>query len=309
VSAPLNPDGLVWQHFGRLLAHRLSNGLREAMLQNMHPELTAGVELQSTFFSDPLARGRRSIGPIMSVVYGGATAPDWGRLIRSFHGPIKGTDRYGRPYSALNPGTFFWAHATFFEDIITGRELTGFPLSEPDKQALYLESIDWYRLYGVSMKPVPPDWDAFKQYWEHMVTNVLEDTRPVREGFRMYRTAPAPTSVRLSARANALVGPYVLKPFVQTPLMKLMLWLTVGALGPVLRDRLCLDWTAFDELRYRAHLKLVHGLLLAIPDEAQYFPLARAARQHYRDTGTVAPIPLPAMDHVGAHDLEVESVS
>jgi uncharacterized protein (DUF2236 family) len=41
---PLDPDGLIWTHFGRLPAHRLTNGLREAMLQNMHPELAAGVE-------------------------------------------------------------------------------------------------------------------------------------------------------------------------------------------------------------------------------------------------------------------------
>ncbi|XES01203.1 oxygenase MpaB family protein [Streptomyces sp. S1D4-11] len=26
---------------------------------------------------------------------------------------IKGTDRHGRPYHALDPDTFFWAHATF----------------------------------------------------------------------------------------------------------------------------------------------------------------------------------------------------
>ncbi|MCW2755303.1 MAG: hypothetical protein JWQ32_2714 [Marmoricola sp.] len=293
MAAPLDPDGLIWRHFGRLPAHRLSNGLREAMLQNMHPELAAGVELQSRFFEDPLARGQRSIGPIMSVVYGGEASPDWGKLIRGFHGSIKGVDRYGRPYSALNPGTFFWAHATFVEDIVTGRQLTGFPLSDADKDALYRESIDWYRLYGVSMKPVPPDWDAFCEYWDHMITHVLEDTRTVREGFRMYRTAPAPSTTRLSARANAIVGPYLLRPLVQTPVMRLMLWLTVGALPPILRDRLCLDWTSSDELRYRAHLKAVHLLLLAIPDERQYFPLARSARQHYRDTGTVAPIGLP----------------
>ena len=66
LPAPLDPDGLVWEHFGRLPIFRLSNGLREAMLQNMHPELAAGVELQSNFFSDPLARGQRSIGPIMN---------------------------------------------------------------------------------------------------------------------------------------------------------------------------------------------------------------------------------------------------
>jgi uncharacterized protein (DUF2236 family) len=309
VSEPLNPEGLIWQHFGRLPAHRLSNGLREAMLQNMHPELAAGVELQSVFFEDPLARGRRSIGPIMSVVYGGEAAPDWGKLIRGFHGRIRGVDRFGRPYNALNPDTFFWAHATFFEDIVTGRELTGFPLSEADKQALYLESIDWYRLYGVSMKPVPPDWDAFQDYWDHMVCNVLEDTRPVREGFRMHRTAPAPSSERLSERANAMLGPYLLKPFVQTPLIRFMLWVTVGALPPVLRDRLCLDWTTSDELRYRAHLKAVHALLLVIPEERQYFPLARTARQHYRDTGTVASIPLPVTEHPSTAALAMESHS
>jgi uncharacterized protein (DUF2236 family) len=291
--SPLDPDGLLWEHFGRLPAHRLTNGLREAMLQNMHPELAAGVEQHSVFFEDPIARGQRSIGPIMSVVYGGETSHEWGKLIRRFHRSIKGIDKYGRPYRALNPHTFFWAHATFVEDIVTGRELTGFPLSEADKQALYEESIEWYRLFGVSMRPVPPDWDSFQEYWEHMIDHVLEDSRPVREGFRMHRTAPPPSLAMLSKQANAILGPYVLKPLLQAPAMRLMLWLTTASLPPVIRERLCLDWTTTDELRYRAHRKAVHALLLALPDELHYFPLAREARRTYRETGVVAPLPLP----------------
>ena len=55
--SPLDPEGLVWEHFGRLPIFRLSNGLREAMLQNMHPGLAAGVEHHSVFFEDPRARG------------------------------------------------------------------------------------------------------------------------------------------------------------------------------------------------------------------------------------------------------------
>ena len=296
---PLDPDGLLWEHFGRLPAHRLTNGLREAMLQNMHPELAAGVEHHSVFFEDPIARGQRSIGPIMSVVYGGQSSHEWGKLIRGFHRPIKGIDKYGRPYRALNPGTFFWAHATFVEDIITGRELTGFPLSETDKQALYLESIDWYRLFGVSMRPVPPDYDAFQEYWEHMINDVLEDARPIREGFRMHRTAPPPSLPKLPERANRALGAYVLKPVLQAPAMRATLWLTKGALPPVIRERLCLDWTTTDELRYRAHRKAVHALLVALPDELQYIPLARRARRTYRETGAVAPLPLPTIpvDH------------
>ncbi|MGC1803346.1 MAG: oxygenase MpaB family protein, partial [Mycobacterium sp.] len=103
LPAPLDPEGMVWEHFGRQPVFRLSNGLREAMLQNMHPGLAAGVEHHSVFFEDPRARGERSIGPIMSVVYGGPTSHEWGKLVRGFHGSVKGVDKYGRRYSALNP--------------------------------------------------------------------------------------------------------------------------------------------------------------------------------------------------------------
>jgi uncharacterized protein (DUF2236 family) len=61
----------------------------------------------------------------------------------------------------------------------------------------------------------------------------------------------------------------------------------------VIRERLCLEWTAVDELKYQAHRKAVHALLLALPDELQYFPLARQARRTYGATGEVAPLPLP----------------
>jgi uncharacterized protein (DUF2236 family) len=126
-----------------------------------------------------------------------------------------------------------------------------------------------------------------------MINNVLEDSRPVREGFHMYRTMPPPASKHLSDLANSVVGPLILKPFVQTPLVKLMLWITTGALPPVLRERLCLDWTRIDELRYRLHLKTVHEVIKGIPAQFQYFPLAREQRGHYQHTGTVAPIRLP----------------
>ena len=36
---PLDPDGLVWEHFGRLPVHRLSNGLREAMYRKTTEEI------------------------------------------------------------------------------------------------------------------------------------------------------------------------------------------------------------------------------------------------------------------------------
>jgi uncharacterized protein (DUF2236 family) len=103
---------------------------------------------------------------------------------------------------------------------------------------------------------------------------------------------PPPSSKYLSGRANTVVGPLILKPLVQTPLVRTILWITTGALPPVIRERLCLDWTGMDELRYRLHLKAVHAMIRGIPTHFQYFPLAREQRAHYHRTGTVAPIPL-----------------
>jgi uncharacterized protein (DUF2236 family) len=260
----------------------------------MHPGLAAGVEQHSVFFDDPLARLERSVWPIPSVVYAGETAPAWGRLIRSWHTSIRGVDKYGRRYSALNPDTFYWAHTTFLEHVITGREKLGFPMSETEKLEFYLDSIDWYRLYGVSMRPAPTDGDAFQEYWEHMVTHVLEDSRPVREGFRMHRTAPLPAlTIGGPPALRAALSRWPVKPLVQSPALHLMEWLTIGGLPDVLKERLCLDWTWHDELRYRAHLRAMHELFSAPPDDAQFLPIARRAIQHHGSAGNVAPIPLP----------------
>jgi uncharacterized protein (DUF2236 family) len=126
-----------------------------------------------------------------------------------------------------------------------------------------------------------------------MVNHVLEDSRPVREGFRMHRTAPPPSLPRLSDRANAVLGPSVLRPFLQAPAMRFMLWLTRASLPAVIRERLCLEWTTADELKYSAHRRAVHAFLVALPDELHYFPLARKARRIYRETGAAASLPLP----------------
>jgi uncharacterized protein (DUF2236 family) len=289
----LDPNGLVWENWGRFNGRNWVNGLRAPMLQNMHPGLAAGVEQHSVFFEDPLARLQRSIGPLMSVVYGGENAHEWGKLIRGFHTSIRGIDKYGRRYHALDPETYYWAHATMIEETITGRELLGIPLSEADKHEFYRESIDWYRLYGVSMRPVPTDYDAFQEYWEYTLEHVLEDSRPVREGFRMHRTAPPP-SLPLREPLGSAVARAIVKPLLQSPALRLIGWVTVGGFPPVIRERLCLDWTASDELRYRLYLKAVQKVYAALPEDAQFLPIARQARATYRDTGTVAPLALPA---------------
>ena len=44
-----------------------------------------------------------------------------------------------------------------------------------EKRQLFDEHVEWYRMYGMSMRPVPETWEDFQVYWDHMCRNVLED--------------------------------------------------------------------------------------------------------------------------------------
>ena len=109
---PLGPDSLTWKYFGDVRTGML--GVWIGAIQNMYPQLGAGVEDHSILLREPLQRVARSVYPIMGVVYDGDRAAQTGAQIRNYHRTIKGVDADGRRYHALNPETFYWAHATFF---------------------------------------------------------------------------------------------------------------------------------------------------------------------------------------------------
>jgi uncharacterized protein (DUF2236 family) len=65
--APLGPGSLTWKYFGDWRG--LLVGLWAGSMQNMHPELGAGVEEHSRFFEERWQRLFRSLYPIGGVVY------------------------------------------------------------------------------------------------------------------------------------------------------------------------------------------------------------------------------------------------
>lgn len=189
-AAPLGPGSLTWKYFadrrGILLAQRAG------VLQAMHPAIAAALLDHSDFFDNPIGRLARSSGPIVGVIYD-ENPSGTGAWVRDQHPSIKGADEKGRRYHALDPETFFWAHATFFEGMITAQELFGDrPLTRLEKERAYAESVTWYARYGVSMRPVPEDYAAFERYWARMFSQVLEPTRVARGSVRRVRGLPSP---------------------------------------------------------------------------------------------------------------------
>src|ERR1700730_6127283 len=201
-SAPLGPDSLTWKYFGDLRTGMM--GVWIGAIQNMYPELGAGVEEHSILLREPLQRVARSVYPIMGVVYDGSRAADTGEQIKQYHHTIKGVDATGRRYHALNPETFYWAHATFFMLVIKVAEYFCGGLTEAEKRQLFDEHVQWYRMYGMSMRPVPKSWEDFQEYWQRVCRDELEINQATLDIFQIRIPKP-----KLSDDAHAVWAPAV----------------------------------------------------------------------------------------------------
>lgn len=255
----------MWRYFGDWRGVLLS--LWAGSMQNMHPQLGAGVEEHSRFFDERWQRLYRSLYPIGGCVYDGPRAAETARTVRDYHRTITGVDRHGRPYSALNPDTFFWAHATFVLIPVLVCEHFGRPLTAAQKEQLYREGVQWWRLYGMSMRPVPPDWAAFEAYVERMCREELEVNKATLDVLDIARIAKPPT-LRLL--------PDPLWAVLRIPVTRGFVWLTTGLYPPVVRERLGLTWTRRDQLAFRLVGRAIAAGWSLVPFDRRMHPRARA---------------------------------
>lgn len=262
---PLGPDSLTWKYFGDWRG--MLQGVWAGSMQNMHPGLGAGVEEHSQFFDERWERLYRSLYPIAGVVFDGDRAQQTAEEVRGYHTRIKGIDKLGRRYHALDPDTFYWAHATFFMGTIVTAENFSGGLTEAQKRQLFTEHIQWYRLYGMSMRPVPETWEAFQEYWDHMSRNVLEDNKATRDVLDLSGLGKPPYMTWL---------PDPLWRLTRIPLARGFVWLTVGMYDQPVRDLLGYSWTSRDQKIHNAVGRTVNAVFRLVPWRYRYQPRARA---------------------------------
>jgi uncharacterized protein (DUF2236 family) len=242
-ALPLGPDSLVWKYFGENRMYLI--GPRPAVLQNMLAELGQGVLDHSTFFSDTAERLKRTIPPIFKTVYG-SEEDNAGTQVRDFHHDIKGDmpGPDGTPagrYHALDPETYYWAHATFVEQVIYFADTFVKRLSEAEKEQIFLESKTWYRRYGVSDRPQPATYAEFVQYWDRMLEEVAVPHKSARYGVGyVTKGFPCPKGV------HPVAWKIIAKVF--DPVAA---FITAGGLPPRARDLLGLPWTERQERNYQ----------------------------------------------------------
>lgn len=268
---PLGPDSLTWKYFGDTRTFLLA--LWAGSMQNMHPGLAAGVEEHSGFFDERWERLFRSVFPILGVVYDGPRAEQTAKQVRGYHRRVGGVDAKGRRYHALDPDTWFWAHATFLMVSVLLTDHFAHPLSDADKEQLYAEALQWYRLYGVSARAAPPDWVGFCEYWNHMCADVLEDTRAARDVLDVAHIEKPP-----------MLGlmPDFLWALVRFPVTRSAVWITVGLYPEPVRERLGYRWTVADQFLLDSVGRATGLAWRFVPPPLRYHPRARAGWRRAR---------------------------
>ncbi len=275
----LGPRSLLWRWAGD---NRLSfTGLSAGILQLMHPGLGAGVTQHSAFFTEPWDRIIRSIPEIVGVVYDGPSAEETGHRVRDYHRRIKGVDEQGRRYSALSPETFWWAHATFqFAAEQVADRFDTHRLHADEREQLYREGVEWYRRYGVSMRPVPRDRAQWQRVWDQRCAEDLEMTAAAERAVEM----------ALNEKVSGLPGlPWWSLPIqreVVTPIFRLT---AIGGLPAAVRHRFGIPWGTLEAAELRLLEIWVRETWRFMPRSLRWAPRAadgwrRAARARRADT-------------------------
>ncbi len=270
VRPRLGADSLVWKFYGD--SRGILGFQRLAGTENCIEQLGQAVLDHSVIFSDFLGRAKRTGPPVMKTVY--STEPEkWGgRTVRDFHKDIKGTISDGSRYHALNPELFYWAHATFVDQVlfITDtfiRRLSYARRCRSSRRARSGTSSTVSATAG-SRRPMRSSSPTGTTCWTDSSPHktIVYATGYIRQGLPRPKKIPAPVWKVLSAPLNA---------FIRTVIVG-------GTLPQQMRDVCGLEWNDKKEKnfqRFAAFMRAINPLFNKLPLKTLYVPWAYEAWQ------------------------------
>ncbi len=292
--APVASNSMLWRYLGDW--RYMLAASRWGALQAMDPAFGAASLQHSAIFTEPLDRLMRSMPPIYGIVYDGASTGETTRWLLSQHLGVKGTDHNGKRYHALNPETFYWAHATFVDCLVEVIDKFDHRMSHTEKEQLYQESKQWWAQYGIAKQDEPQTWDEFRTYFDDFVERVLERTEGFDRGMEIAgdpRSAPqhfmpqpiywlfAPTATRFGT------------------------FLMVGLLPEQVRTLAGYSWSPWQERSFSTVAAMIRTVWPWLPRRVRYVARARSAFD--RDNAWPARFNQPAVDSSSRLDRRPET--
>lgn len=271
---PFGPDSLMWQDFGSQLFQLI---LPQAfILQSAHPVIDAAVGKEKKYKHDPWGRARNSIAMLWPIVYARPeTAIAMGKQLRELHRAIKGVDKNGKKYHALDPDAYSWVHITGFDATLRMHALFGTPLTAEQRAQVFEEWKQMGALLGIADKYIPQTED---EYWRHFNSTIEERLiwgEVVEDLMDRWHYARWPKPPQ-SSMPN-----FVWKMLI-TPLSPLLQKIIVATLPDNFRKRFNVRYSALDRLFFRGFAWLVKTLYPRLPESQRYIPLARRAIEDAR---------------------------
>ncbi len=267
--APLGPDSHTWADFGSWRFHLM---LPQAfVMQVAHPVIDAGVGEHSVYRTDPWGRARRSTELLWPVVYARPEeAIRKGIELREMHRKIKGVDKHGNRYHALDPEAYAWVHGTGFDATIRMHELFGTPADGEQRKVMFREWRQLGLMLGIRDQDLP---NSESQYWEYFDTMIRErleigDVAADLLSQSHYLEVPKPPVKWLPEPAWWLA---------RQGLGRLLRFNLLGTLPPLFRERFDIPWSDNDERRFRRWCRFYRAADRLTPELMRYVPLARQA--------------------------------
>jgi uncharacterized protein (DUF2236 family) len=224
----------------------LFGGGRALLLEIAHPLVAAGVADHSNYRSDPFGRLQRTLEAMTAIVFRDrAAALAAARGVERAHQRVFGrlpeaAGRFsaGTPYSGRDPELMLWVWATLVDTAVLVYQRFVDELSPEARGEYYADHRSVARVLGVPDALVPPDWDAFRGWFDATLAgDSLAVTPAARE-----------------------IAEQVLAPAASVSDARKLRLITTGLLPPRLREAFGLAWDEVSAARLEALTASVRGL-------------------------------------------------
>lgn len=267
------PGGILWDGVG-LVTFSFTSG-SAFLLQTMEPSIAAVVDKHSTFRTDPIGRGLRSLASVMMWVYADEESLAEVERLREMHSTLDAVDANGVRHTALSSGPWAWVLLTGVHAFTVGEKYFKPRGSTSDVEVMYEEMKQLMRGFKVAEKEIPPTYAEFVTFFDAKIAEQL-DTNIVAQDFLTGVRHPGPP----------LGTPRLLKPIWRVlinPIGYVQHLSVVGTLPEVARRKLGVRWTRRQEAQLRVFGWIVGRMVPLLPERLRYFPIAYEARRLERD--------------------------
>jgi uncharacterized protein (DUF2236 family) len=196
-----------------------------------------------------------------------------GIKLRDLHRTIKGVDKHGNKYFALDPEAYSWVHITGYDATIRMHEMLGKSPTAEQRRAMFVEWRQLGKMMGIRDQDLPATESDYWAYFHGIIRDRLEWGEVVQDLMspEHYLEIPKPPGSRIPDTAWRLILA-VMGRFMRFNLR--------ATLPHQFREKFHIPWSRNDQRLFRAWCGVYRVLHALTPKKQRLIPLARNA---YRD--------------------------